>query len=65
MLKVLLVQLERERLQNALTKCSVAVSIAAILFLAIAGETYVIVVAFLLLVFKGMLLFKYVKTDKH
>ena len=65
MLKVLLVQLDREGLQNALTKSSVAVSIAAVLFLAIAGETYVIVVAFLLLVFKGMLLFKYAKTDKH
>ena len=47
---------------KAVTECSVAVSIAAVIYLALAGETYAVTVAFLLLIVKGALLFKRIKT---
>ena len=46
-----------------LTGCSMAVSIAAVLFLALAGETYAVILAFLLLAVKVALLLKCEKTD--
>ena len=46
-----------------LTGCSMTVSIAAVLFLALAGETYAVILAFLLLTVKGALLLKCEKTD--
>ena len=49
------------RQQSAVTRASVALGIAAVLVLAMAGETYAVTVAFLLLLCKGMLLFKRIK----
>ena len=49
------------RQQRAVTRASVALGIAAVLVLAMAGETYAVTVAFLLLLCKGMLLFKRIK----
>ena len=46
-----------------LTGCSMAVSIAAVLFLALAGETYAVILAFLLLAVKVALLFQCNKTN--
>lgn len=43
---------------NALTGCSLILSIVTVLCLALAGETYAVTVAFLLLVVKGALLLK-------
>ena len=45
-----------------LTSASMALGIAAVAVLALAGETYAIMVAFLLLMVKGALLFKKVKS---
>lgn len=55
--KLLLTQLGRETHQNALTALSVVLGIVAVLLLALAGETYAVAVAFLLLLIKGALLF--------
>lgn len=46
---------------KGLTGCSLGLSIVTVLFLALAGETYAIAVAFLLLTVKGALLLKYTK----
>ena len=43
---------------NALTGCSLILSIVTVLCLALAGETYAVTVAFLLLIAKGALLLK-------
>ena len=44
--------------RKKVTAVSVALGIVTVLFLALAGETYAVVVAFLLLLIKGLLLFK-------
>lgn len=44
--------------RKTVTAVSVALGIVTVLFLALAGETYAVVVAFLLLLIKGLLLFK-------
>ena len=41
-----------------LTVCSVALGIAAVLFLALTGQTYAVALAFLLLLVKAAVLFK-------
>lgn len=61
--KMLMVQLKGEKKQRLLTSGSVLLGIVTVIFLALAGETYAVTVAFLLLLIKGMLLFKAVKTD--
>lgn len=57
-LKVLLVQRKIEKGQKTLTVLSVGGSIVTVLILALTREVYAIIVAFLLLMIKGFLLFK-------
>ena len=49
--------LQRKQLKT----CSMILGIGTVLLLALAGETYAVAVAFLLLIIKGLLLLKYVK----
>ena len=49
-----------KKAEDFLTAFSMAVSIGAVLFLALAGETYAVMLVFLLLVCKGLLLFRMV-----
>ena len=63
-LKLLLTQLQLKKMQRVVTGCSIVLSIAAVIFLALAGETYAVTVAFLLLLCKGLLLFKHAKAEK-
>ena len=62
LLKILLTQWKAERWQKTVTTCSMALSIVTVSFLAVAGETYAVTVAFLLFVIKGALLLKDSKT---
>lgn len=59
--KLLLTWVKAPGISRILTGGSVALNIAAVAFLALAGETYGVVVAFLLLLIKGMLLFRTLK----
>ena len=56
--EVLLTQLNMEKGQKMVTIISLLLSILAVLFLAMAREPYAITVVFLLLIVKGMLIFK-------
>ena len=47
--------------RKPLKTCSMILGIGTVLLLALAGETYAVAVAFLLVIIKGMLLLKYVK----
>ena len=47
--------------RKPLKTCSMILGIGTVLLLALAGETYAVAVAFLLLIIKGLLLLKYVK----
>lgn len=62
-LKILLIRLELQNRQKTVTFCSVICSILAVVVLALAGETYAVIVAFLLLVIKGLLMMTYVSND--
>jgi hypothetical protein len=57
--KNLLVQLKVAKGQKALTFLSMGLSIFIVVFLALTREVYAVVVAFLLLVIKGLLLVRY------
>ena len=59
--KILLTQLCAGKNQKAVTAISMALSIALVLFLALAGETYAVTVAFVLLLIKGLLLFRQIR----
>ena len=59
--KVLLMQAKPGASARWITGCSVALGTAAVVFPALAGESYAVAVAFLLLLVKGMLLFRAVK----
>ena len=61
--KVLLTQLKIEKPQKGITLVSMALHIAAVLFLAMVREPYAITMAFLLLVIKGALILKMAKID--
>jgi hypothetical protein len=63
-LKIIFMQLEVEKWQNLITGFSMGVNILAVLFLALAREAYVVRMAFLLLVIKGILILKVIKTGK-
>ena len=63
-LKIIFMQLEVEKWQNLITGFSMGVNILAVLFLALAGEAYVVSMAFLLLVIKGILILKVIKIGK-
>ena len=56
--KVLLVQMKSGKHQKLIRECSLLVSIASVIVLALAGETYAVTVVFLLLLIKGVVLFK-------
>ena len=60
-LKLLLLRVGAEKLQKTVTGCSVLCSIAAVLYLALARESYAVMAAFLLLLVKGILLFRCLK----
>ena len=60
-LKVLLTRLNVEKGNKILAEISIVISILMVLFLALAREVYAVVVAFLLLMVKGILLLKYVR----
>jgi transcriptional regulator with XRE-family HTH domain len=57
----LLLQRKASEKQKTMKACSMILGIGTVLLLALAGETYAVAVAFLLLIIKGMLLLKYVK----
>ena len=57
----LLLQRKDVEKQRPLHACSMILGIGTVLLLALAGETYAVAVAFLLVIIKGMLLLKYVK----
>ena len=61
-LKTLLTKQENRKRSQILTMVSMLLSILLVLFLALAREAYAIAVTFLLLVIKGILLLKYMKT---
>lgn len=55
--KVILTQLKKRKWQPQITVCSMALSIASVIVLALTRGTYAVTLAFLLLVIKGALLF--------
>ena len=60
-LKLLLTKVEMERYNRIVAGISMSLSVLAILLLAMARESYAVVVSVLLLLIKGCLLFKYAK----
>ena len=61
-LKIVLSKLEVKKYGMLVTGISIGVSIVCVLFLALAREAYAIVLSFLLLIFKGILFFYYMKS---
>lgn len=61
-IKILLAELRIEKYNKLITGISVASSILLVLFLALTREAYAIVVAFLLLVIKGLLVIRCIKS---
>lgn len=61
LLKLLLTRLRKEAKQNAVTAISLVLGAAAVLFPALAGESYAVTVAFLLLIAKAALFFRQIK----
>ena len=62
--KILMVYFKFEQGKKIITSLSVGLSIIAVLFLAMAREPYAITVTFLLLLIKGILLYKQAKAGK-
>ena len=60
-IKLLLNKLGVERYNRIISGLSMVIGVLAVILLAMARESYAVVVAFLLLAIKGCLLFKYVK----
>lgn len=61
-IKIVLVKSKTEIKHNIVTDISMGINILAVLFLAMTREAYAVILAFLLLVMKGILLLKYIKT---
>lgn len=61
--KISLTQLRAGKDQKTVTLVSIVMSIVLVIYLALAGETYAVTVAFLLLLIKGMLLFRQSKAE--
>lgn len=59
--KVMLTKFKHEKQQKIITDISLGLNIVIVLILAMTRETYAIMVAFLLLIIKGMLLLKCIK----
>lgn len=57
--KVLFVQTKKEKGQKWITVCSIIINIGMVLFLALTREAYAVTMAFIILMIKGLLLFKY------
>lgn len=55
----------REKKQDAVTACSMVLSALTVLLLALAGETYAVAMAFLLLLVKGALLMKTIQQRRN
>jgi transcriptional regulator with XRE-family HTH domain len=60
-IKLLLTKFGIERCNKIMTGVSMVISTLSVLFLAMTGETYAVIVVFFLLVIKGVLLLKYTK----
>ena len=60
--KLLLTHFRIGKLQKSLTACSVIINILAVIILALAGETYPVTVAFLLILAKGFLFIRQTKS---
>lgn len=60
-LKLLFMWMKWEKNRHFVTACSMIFGIAAVIVLALAGETYAVTVTFLLLLLKGVLLFRQTK----
>ena len=63
MIKILQTQLKTEKGQKTVTMCSVFLSIGTVLYLVLAREAYAAAVAFLLMIMKGLLVFRHIKSD--
>lgn len=63
-LKAILVRLKAKKGNKILVEISIVIGILTVLFLALTREVYAVVVAFLLLLVKGVLLLKYVNIGK-
>ena len=61
-MKILLIQLKKENGQKIVTIGSMVLSITTVFFLALTRGTYAIILAFLLLIIKGALLFQYISS---
>lgn len=63
-LKVIMTRIKAKKGNKILTEVSIAISVLMVLFLALTREVYAVVVAFLLLIVKGILILKYVRMGK-
>lgn len=61
-IKIVMIKLKIDKGNRILMKLSVVMSVFSVLFLAMVREAYAVVVAFLLLIMKGIILIKYIKT---
>ncbi|MBR5270398.1 MAG: helix-turn-helix transcriptional regulator [Anaerotignum sp.] len=61
--KILQTQRKIEKGWKTVTMCSVFLSIGTVLYLVLARETYAAAVAFLLMIMKGLLVFRHIKSD--
>lgn len=61
-IKILLAKFKNEKSHMIITGVSMGLSILMVLFLAMSREAYAIILVFLLLIIKGILLLKYIKT---
>ena len=62
--KVVLARIKSEKGNKILMEISMAVGILAVLFLAITRGVYAVVFAFLLLIIKSVIFFRYIKSDR-
>ena len=61
--KISLTQLRAGKDQKTVTLVSMVMSVVLVIYLALAGETYAVMLAFLLLLIKGILLFRQCKAE--
>ena len=57
-MKLILTKLDKQSDNRIVTRLSISLSILAVLLFSITGESYAVIIVFLLLVIKGILLFK-------
>lgn len=61
--KLVLIKMKKEKVNKSITVVSVSLNILIVLFFALTREVYALILAFLFLIIKCLLLFKYVKTN--